>query len=88
MNLWIKFQISWKLSTKILRYTENENNWNFKKISSTTEDEQMNDFDEKQTQFNDRKITKLTMLWYQQMDDKHKENTAITKTNKPWYHRE
>lgn len=32
------------------------------KISSTTEDEQMNDFDEKQTQFNDRKITKLTML--------------------------
>lgn len=48
----------------------------------------MNDFDEKQTQFNDRKITKLTMLWYQQMDDKHKENTAITKTNKPWYHGE
>lgn len=48
----------------------------------------MNEFDEKQTQFNDRKITKLTMLWYQQMDDKHKENTAMTKTNKPWYHRE
>lgn len=34
---------------------------------------------EKQTQFNNRKNTKLTMLWYQQMDDKHKKNTAMTK---------
>lgn len=52
---------------KILRYTENENNLNFKKISSTTEDEQMNDFDEKQTQFNDR--------------ENHKINHALISTN-------